>query len=303
MWWQLNIPGYKCFRRDRGGAKKGGGVAILVREHITAVQRVDNLEGSCNESLWVELRNRKGVITMLGVYYRPPNSPREVEERICQEILDMCRKNRVVVVGDFNFPGIDWKVLRAGGLDGEEFVKCVLEGSLEQYVDSPTREGAILDLVLGNEPGQVVKVSVGEHVANSDHNSVNFRIVMDKDECCPTGRVLNWGKANYSRIRQELVAVDWERLFGGKSTSGMWESFKEQLIRLQDRHVPVKRKDRKGRIREPWITREIEDLIKKKREAYVRSRQLKTDGALEEYRESRKELKRGVRRAKRGHEI
>ena len=37
--------------------------------------------------------------------------------------------------------------------------------------------------------------------------------------------------------------VDWERLFGGKSTSGMWESFEEQLIRLQDRHVPVKRKD------------------------------------------------------------
>ena len=22
--WQLNIPGYKCFRRDRGGVKKGG---------------------------------------------------------------------------------------------------------------------------------------------------------------------------------------------------------------------------------------------------------------------------------------
>ena len=77
---------------------------------------------------------------------------------------------------------------------------------MEQYVDSPTREGAILDLVLGNEPGQV-KVSVGEHVANSDHNSVNFRIVMEKEECCPMGKVLNWGKANYNRIRQDLEAV------------------------------------------------------------------------------------------------
>ena len=52
---------------------------------------------------------------------------------------------------------------------------------MEQYVDSPTRKGAILDLVLGNEPGQVVKVSVGEHVANSDHNSVKNK------EQCSTG--------------------------------------------------------------------------------------------------------------------
>ena len=70
---------------------------------------------------------------------------------------------------------------------------------------------------------------------------------------------------------------------------------------MQIRHVPVKRKDRKGRIRKPWITSEIVGLIKKKKEAYIRSRQLKTDEALEEYAESRKELKQGVRRAKRGH--
>ena len=301
--WQLNIPGYKCFRRDRGGTKRGGGVAVLVKEHITAVQREDNSEGSCNESLWVELRNRKGAVTMLGVYYRPPNSPREVEERICQEILDRCKKNRVVVAGDFNFPGIDWKSRRAGNLNGEEFVKCVQEGALEQYVDSPTREGAILDLVLGNEPGQVFKVSVGEHVASSDHNSISFRIAMEKDEWRPKGKVLDWGKANFSGIRQKLAAVDWERLFEDKSTSGMWESFREQLVGMQDRHVPVKKKDRKGRIREPWITREIEGLVKMKREAYVRSRQLKTEGALEKYKESRKELKQGIRRAKRSHEM
>ena len=47
---------------------------------------------------------------------------------------------------------------------------------MKQYVDSPTREGAILDLVLGNEPGQVVDVSVGEQFKNSDHNSVSFKV-------------------------------------------------------------------------------------------------------------------------------
>ena len=61
---------------------------------------------------------------------------------------------------DFNFPHIDWESLTARGSDGEQFVRCV-QGFVIQYVDNPTREGAILDLVSGNEPGQVIDVSGG----------------------------------------------------------------------------------------------------------------------------------------------
>ena len=82
----------------------------------------------------------------------------------------------------------------------------------------------------------------------------------------------------------------------------MWESFKCQLIGIQDRHVPERMKDKCGNYQEPWITRDIMSLAKKKKEALVRSKRLRTDEALEEYKECRKELKEGVRRVKRGHE-
>eukprot|EP00061_Rhincodon_typus_P011387 g36344.t1 len=59
-----------------------------------------------------------------------------------------------VIVGDFNFPDIDWDSIRTRGLDGAEFVKCIQEGFLKQNVDSSTRGGAVVDLVLDNEPGQ-----------------------------------------------------------------------------------------------------------------------------------------------------
>ena len=72
---------------------------------------------------------------------------------------------------------------------------------------------------------------------------------------------------------------------------------------MQDNHVPMKSKDRKGRIQKPWRIREIASLVKKKKDAYMRSRQLKTDEAFEGYRESRKELKQGVRRARRSHKM
>eukprot|EP00061_Rhincodon_typus_P001422 g14754.t1 len=122
---------------------------------------------------------------MLGVFYRPPNSPWETEEQICHQILEKCDRSKVVVVSDFNFPLIDWECLRARGSDGEQFVRCVQTGFLRQYVDNPTRGEAILDLVLGNEPGQVIDVSVGEYFGLSDHNSIRFCIVMEKDTSGP----------------------------------------------------------------------------------------------------------------------
>ncbi|XP_067909624.1 uncharacterized protein [Heterodontus francisci] len=109
--------------------------------------------------------------------------------------------------------------------------------------------------------------------------------IQQDHESGPKGRVLNWGKANYTKIRQELGNVDLEQLFEGISTFDMWEAFKERLINVQERHVPVKMRGRNGKIREPWMTVEILRLATRKKEAYIRSRRLKKDEALKEYRD------------------
>eukprot|EP00061_Rhincodon_typus_P001908 g16106.t1 len=161
-------------------------------------------------------------------------------------------------------------------MDGAEFVRSIQEGYLKKNVDSPTRKGAILDQVLGNEPGQVVDVSVGKQLRNSDHNLVNFNVLMDKDKCRCQVKVLNCGKVNCNNIRQELKNVDWRQMFEAKSTSGMWEPFKCMLLGTHDRHVPVRMKNKYGKLREPWITRDIVNLVKKKKEAFIRARRLGT---------------------------
>ena len=113
----------------------------------------------------------------------------------------------------------------------------------------------------------MIEVSVGEHFGNSDHNSVSFKVLVDKDKSGPWVKVLNWEKTNYNNVRQDLESVDWGRLF--KSTSDIWESFKCQLIGIQDWHVPVRMKDKSGEYWKPWITRDIMSLVKKKKEAFI----------------------------------
>ena len=136
---------------------------------------------------------------MIGLYYKPPNSRREIEEQICKEITDSSKKNRVVIVGDFNFPNIDWDSHSIRGLDGEKFVECIQEEFLIQYVDGLTREGAKLDLLLGNKEEQMTKVRY--HFGTSDHNSISFKIAMENDRSGPKVKILNWGKANFDGIR------------------------------------------------------------------------------------------------------
>jgi len=79
---QLNVPGYRCDRKDRTGCKSGGRVAFLIRENITAVLRGNISEDSPTESIWVELKNKKGEITLRGLYYRPPNSQQDIVRRL-----------------------------------------------------------------------------------------------------------------------------------------------------------------------------------------------------------------------------
>lgn len=80
---------------------------------------------------------------MLGLLYGPLNSRCELQEEICREIPDSC-STRVVMVGDFIFPNIDRDFHCAKGLDAVEFVKCVLESFIWQYVEALQGRGQSL---------------------------------------------------------------------------------------------------------------------------------------------------------------
>ncbi|XP_067865918.1 probable G-protein coupled receptor 139 [Heterodontus francisci] len=62
------------------------------------------------------------------------------------------------------------------------------------------------------------------------------------------------------------------------------------------------RQGRDDRVTEPWITRDVEQLVKRKKEAYLKVRKQGSDRALEGYKVANKEGKNGLRRARRGHE-
>jgi len=78
-WWgsscdgSIEMGGYRLFKKGRQG-RRGGGVALYVKDHLECMELCLGLDKEPTESLWIKIKSRVGTgdITV-GVCYRPPD--------------------------------------------------------------------------------------------------------------------------------------------------------------------------------------------------------------------------------------
>ena len=80
----------------------------------------------------------------------------------------------MVLIRDFNFPGINWVTLEAD-ITGSKFLDLTQDCFLIQHVLKPTSYDNILDLVLSTEENMDEELFILEHLANSDHNIITSK--------------------------------------------------------------------------------------------------------------------------------
>ena len=130
------------------------------------------------EYIWVEIRNSKEKMSLIGVVDRPPNNDIMVGREINKEITFACENGTAIIMGNFNLH-INWSNQVGQGSHEEEFIECIRDSFLEQYVMEPMREQAILDLVLCNETGIINDLTVRDSLRRSNHIMVEFKIHME----------------------------------------------------------------------------------------------------------------------------
>lgn len=128
---------------------------------------------------------------------------------MCREIADSCKNNWVVLLGDFNFPDIDWfSHSHSTEWTLLNMSKKVSLINISRALLKKTPHGG--NLLLGNGMRQVPEVSM------PDYNSTGFQIVTEKNRIDPQVKVINWRKADFGGIKWELAEVDWESHFVDK---------------------------------------------------------------------------------------
>ena len=180
-WWDDSydctaaVDGYKLFRRDRQG-RRGSGVALYVRECFGCIE-LSYFDDKV-KCLWVSTRGKSNKADiLLGVCYRPPNQDEEVDKTFYKHLTEVSKFLALVLMEDFNLLDICWKCNTADRKQSSMFLECVEDNFLTQLVSTPTRGGALLDLLFPNREGLVGDVVVGGHLGLSDYEMIEFPIL------------------------------------------------------------------------------------------------------------------------------
>ena len=221
-WANCTIPdsvytllGYSLYRNDRKN-QAGGGVLLYVNNRLKSEINDDLTHSDYEESIWCNVWLTKDVKLLIGVVYRPPG----LLPMQNQNLVNLLHKTRsyskseyTIVVGDFNYPSIDWERFSFGP-SCDQFVDAVLDLNLTQHVLQPTRNDAILDLVFSSDPEVVSNVDILEPLGNSDHNMVLCDLNLPNSLTHKTAKKSrNYRKANWELFQENLAMVDWEKVF------------------------------------------------------------------------------------------
>ena len=301
---EMNISGFVLFRRDRNDPikRRGGGVAMYVKNELNPVYNCELSEDSFSESLWCNIicENEN---TLLGVCYRAPDSSELNDEKL-YGLINSISKYRVVVMGDFNLPELDW-----GNLDNldlhDPFVDCLLNNFLLQLVDEPTRGNNYLDLVLSSEENMVQNLSVGEQFETSDHQVIRFDLVCRKNENKTTVKKYDYFRADYDEVRKHMQALQQEtssNYFTNNisEVNDRWINIKNNCLRIRNKYIGPKRK---AKNKSKWATNKVRKCRREKKKAWMKFIKGNRDEKL--YKEYKIKLNNSVkenRRAKRSFE-
>ena len=292
----LWIEGYNLVeRKDRKDTEggRGGGILVYARE-VIAWKEEEVVD--FNQCATICVKRKNGVLK-IRVIYRSPNSSNRNDDNLCEWIKQI--RDKTLIVGDLNFPGIDW-VNGSSTAKGRAFYEACEDAFLQQHVEVPThKDGNILDLVLSNELGMVKDVNLLGRIGASDHECIMISIDTDIVWETKGEKRRAFEKADWDAMRKEMNR-DWSALFMDKRAGEMWTVFREAVHEAIGKHVPLVKKRNGG---EPaWLNWEIRKSIKEKKKAWDRWKRTKKEEDKERYKMAERKVKGEIRRRKNGLE-
>ena len=187
---ELQLKGYDLYLPS----KSHRGVAIYCKKNLqTRYFAVDGID--FEEHVWCLISDGSEEI-LVGCIYRSPNSNSDNNHTLLQllEEIDRLHHNRIVIMGDFNLPHINWNIPSATGPDtcfSYEFVDTLQDVYMSQLVTEPTRmrEGQtsnVLDLIITDQEDMIESLVSSSPIGKSDHLVLEFKVLVSNMSCKTT---------------------------------------------------------------------------------------------------------------------
>ena len=277
---EISFPGYNLIvRKDRLDTLNGRGGGLLIYSKEGTIATEINTKSQFHQLGGVLL---EGNIEIYGVY-RSPNSSAE-ENKLLNEFVSK-RRQKSLIIGDINYPNIDWESSHSNNKEELAFVDSVIGANFSQLVESPTHEkGNILDLILTNWPDLVENVEVNDVNEISDHFLLTCEVLVTNVAPHLTELVPDLAKADFNLLRCRLEQINWHKVLQDKSADESWATFKNIVLKVMKECIPMKLK--KANSQPLWMNKNVLRCIRKKKRLW---KHYTENGSLDKYFQYRKE--------------
>jgi endonuclease/exonuclease/phosphatase family metal-dependent hydrolase len=122
---------------------------------------------------------------LIGCMYKSPSSEASNLKSLNEMIMQATKTKEFshqLIMGDFNFPKVNWKTWSNNGdKDEENFMECIRDIYLYQHTVEFTRtrencEPSTLDLIFTNEEDMIEDLNYDSPLGRSDHCLLDFKL-------------------------------------------------------------------------------------------------------------------------------
>ena len=180
------------------------------------------------------------------------------------------------MIGDFNFPKIDWNTLESNAPTDNMFLNTTQDKFLTQLVDFPTNftpqkdstiTATCIDLLLTNNPSLVASVNPVGQLGASHHTMVLAELIVPTCKNGTIELIPDYSKADFNEIRNKLANTDWTQELANKNAVDSWNVFKEKLVNIVEESIP--KRIRRSSNRPLWMQQSIMRIIRKKKRLWT----------------------------------
>lgn len=302
---EIQIEGYHTPFNNLTG--DGRGVCVYVSSKYSVLDLKCTGIEDFTECVWISISVGGEDKVVFGCVYRSPASTYENNrnlENMLRSVSDMNCKH-LVIVGDLNYPNINWQDLVSDereGSDSDLFVECLRDCFLTQHVDKPTRfrgdqKPSILDLILTNEENVVSDVQYLAPVGSSDHCTLLFEYICKVQKTESITKKFKYDKGDYDGMREYLGNQEWNEGFDDLSEQESWNKFSNILEEAMKEFIPIHTsKGNRKRKHQLYMDREGFSLLKRKDRSWEKYLESKDISDYKAYCDTRNVLRSHTRK-------
>lgn len=303
----INFDGYKFAASFCRQARTGGGVAILLQNHVEFIEKTDISDMSIEYVLEIcatELPQENVILIVMYWNRREEDLFYKQLSNILQYINTKYHKYKIIIGGDLNV-----NVL-INNTKTSNLLGLMLEFNFTQYIKQPTHitqnSSTCLDLLFTNFNNIQIHTEIIE-LGFSDHAGTVIKLKLpqlkqEKYVWNIEKRIFN--STNIEKFKSCLNNINWHTIISlDRSVNDNYKAFSETINNALQQYIPKKKIKLKTKYKKKWLTTGIKLSCKNKRLLKILTLKSNNPILSEYYKKYEKILKKTVATAKKVHFI